>query len=99
MALQAIYRLNIARYIPINGSASFEDIAAAANVDSNVLRRILKYAMTNFIFREEPPGVVRHSLLSKRLAEDPTVQGAVGMLVDESFPGSVQVCRFLVMKS
>ena len=93
MTLQAIHRLDLAKYVPIHGSATFEEIAAYAQIDEPVMCRLLRFAMTNHIFHEEPVGVVRHTLLSRRLAEDSVVRGAVGMLVEESYPGSAKVCH------
>jgi hypothetical protein len=38
---------------------------------SGIQARILRYAMVNFIFREEPAGHVRHTILSAHLAQTP----------------------------
>ena len=91
MILQAIYKLKIAQFVPVNGAVSFEEIASFTKVDVSIIRRFMRFATTNFFFHEEPSGMIRHSSLSRRLAEDEKVRGAVSLLVNKSYPGSTNV--------
>ncbi|KAM7187282.1 hypothetical protein V8F20_011037 [Naviculisporaceae sp. PSN 640] len=50
--LRAIYQLNIAEAVPLNGSISITDLAAQMEVHLDGLRPILRFAFTQGIFSE-----------------------------------------------
>ncbi|KAK0719485.1 S-adenosyl-L-methionine-dependent methyltransferase, partial [Lasiosphaeris hirsuta] len=52
-------------------SITYSELASKTGIDEDRLTRILRYAIVNFIFREEPIGHVRHTLLSAHLAHSP----------------------------
>ncbi|KAG6354068.1 hypothetical protein INS49_005039 [Diaporthe citri] len=70
-SLGVIAEFDIASLVPIDGSATFAELSEATGLDEDRLTRILRYAMTNFIFREQPPGQVRHTALSAHLSRSP----------------------------
>lgn len=70
---------------------SFADIAAAANVNRDHLRRILRQAMTNNIFCEPRVGFVAHTAESSALVRDKGTMNWIGYTVEESFPASAKV--------
>lgn len=47
--------------------------------------------MTNQIFEEPQPGIVRHTAASKLLAEDPLMRDFVGISCEERFPAAARV--------
>ncbi|POS80295.1 hypothetical protein DHEL01_v201311 [Diaporthe helianthi] len=70
-SLGVIAEFDIARLVPIDGSATFAELSAQTGIDEDRLTRILRYATTNYIFREQPPGHIRHTTLSAHLARLP----------------------------
>ncbi|KAL8989010.1 MAG: hypothetical protein Q9177_002003, partial [Variospora cf. flavescens] len=70
LSLQAIYRYQIDQNLGIGEQISFETLSARCALNVIDLQRILRYAMTNFVFYEPQPGLVAHTSLSKALAQD-----------------------------
>lgn len=77
--------------MPLDGEVSFADLAAARNVDENLLRRVLRQAMTNNIFREPRVGYVAHTAESSALVRDPGTLNWIGYTLEESFPASAHL--------
>lgn len=91
VSLHAIYKYNIATSFPINEETTFEKISAACGLNVIDLRRLLRHAMTNQIFAEPQPGIVKHTAASKLLAEDPLLWDFVGINCEERFPAAARV--------
>ena len=81
--LHAVWRYQLARIVPVGGEASFAQIAQQSGLDEAVVRRLLRHAMANRIFREVRKGVVAHTAMSRLLAEDPLFPDYVGVGCDE----------------
>ncbi|KAI0844633.1 putative O-methyltransferase [Daldinia vernicosa] len=89
MTLRAIYDFRLAQHVPLNGPATFEEIAQASGLDSTIVERILRHAMTNYIFSEalgQPSGRVVHTASSRLLATNPDALAAIGMLTKDLSP-------------
>ncbi|PQE06851.1 Sterigmatocystin 8-O-methyltransferase protein [Rutstroemia sp. NJR-2017a WRK4] len=82
----AIYRWNLASSFPIDGEASFGDIAAKVGVPENDIKRIIRMAKTHRIFREPRDGIVAHTSVSKVIATVPLLNSWLGLITDEIFP-------------
>jgi hypothetical protein len=65
---------------------TFEDIAAARDLDVNETKRFLRLAMTNYVFTEPREGVVGHSACSKVLAENRYAAAWLGHAVENVWP-------------
>ncbi|QSZ37149.1 hypothetical protein DSL72_009243 [Monilinia vaccinii-corymbosi] len=83
LSLRAIYHYNIAKVIPLGGTATFEEIAQKVGLDVINVRRFMRHAMSNRIFQEVKPEVVSHTAASKMLAEDQSMMDWVGTWVEE----------------
>ncbi|KAK2613313.1 hypothetical protein N8I77_000234 [Diaporthe amygdali] len=70
-SLGVIAEFDIASLVPLDGSATFAELAEATGLDEDRLTRILRHAATNFIFHEHPAGHIRHTTLSAHLARSP----------------------------
>ncbi|KAK6829706.1 s-adenosyl-l-methionine-dependent methyltransferase [Apiospora arundinis] len=70
-SLGVIVNFDIPNLVPSQGSISFAELSAQCGLDEDRLTRVLRYAMINHIFREEPAGHVRHTPLSTHLAQSP----------------------------
>ncbi|KAL5341993.1 O-methyltransferase-like protein [Aspergillus crustosus] len=87
VSLQAIYKYNIAAYVPVHGEVSFAELASKTGLSEHNIRRILRYAMVfHHAFREPREGFVAHTAASRRLREDPILMAGVGYISDEIWP-------------
>lgn len=69
---------------------TFEELSGRCGLNVKDLQRILRYAMTNFIFCEPRPGVVRHTAASLMLAQDNAFQDFVANVCEVRFPASAR---------
>ncbi|CZR64269.1 related to sterigmatocystin 7-O-methyltransferase precursor [Phialocephala subalpina] len=83
LSLRAIYHFDIAKAVPLSGDISHSDLAKITKVDPTNLRRLIRHAITNFIFREPRPGYVAHTSSSRLLAEDAQLQAWVGFFSED----------------
>ena len=88
VSLQAIYHYKIAQ--SFSGEASYAQISGTCGLDEPTLRRIMRHAMTNHIFKEHN-NIVSHTAASKLLNENPLLQAWVGMICEESWPAAARV--------
>ncbi|KAL5117424.1 hypothetical protein ACEQ8H_004740 [Pleosporales sp. CAS-2024a] len=77
--LHSLYKFKLPSLVPIGGSIGYRDLAQKAGVGQDVLRRIVRYAMTKHIFRETVDNKVAHSATSKMLVESPMMMEWIGM--------------------
>lgn len=75
-----------AQSFPVNETATFAEISAKVGLDELNVRRFLRHAMTNRIFKEVRPGVVAHTAASRVLAEDKMMNDWVGFCVEDMWP-------------
>ena len=82
--LQIIYRLDIARKVPIDGLISIADLAlACGDLYESDLRAIIRYAIVfHRCFCEPVRNLIGHSAASRRLAENQVVRDGVGWMFD-----------------
>ncbi|KAL8641121.1 MAG: hypothetical protein Q9226_008671 [Calogaya cf. arnoldii] len=90
VCLQTIYRYKIDQKLGIDETLPFETLSARSGLNFIDLRRILRYAMTNFVFREPQSGFVAHTSLSIALAQDTRLRNFVGIACEERFPASAR---------
>lgn len=83
MVLGAMGHFNIFAAVPLDGEISYAAIAAKTNLAEGRVRRILRHAMTNHIFKESRPGYVAHTATSAVPARNPTLISWIGHNVDE----------------
>ncbi|KUJ12941.1 S-adenosyl-L-methionine-dependent methyltransferase [Mollisia scopiformis] len=90
-SLQAIQRYGIAKTFSPTTSTTFGNIARACSLSESDTRRIVRAAMTYYIFREPSPGIVAHTAASKYLAEIPALGQLVGFLRSEMWPSAARM--------
>ena len=83
-------RFKVGEKFGLEEKASFKSLAEACKVNVIDLRRLIRYAMTNHIFREEN-GLVVHTAASRLLTENKLFQDVVGVATEELFPGAAKV--------
>lgn len=73
---------------PVGSTATYAQIAAKVGIDEMNVRRFLRHAMTNRIFKEISPGVVAHTAASKVIAEERSMQDWLGFCTEDMSPVS-----------
>ncbi|KAF2163211.1 hypothetical protein M409DRAFT_68527 [Zasmidium cellare ATCC 36951] len=91
LSLQAVYRFKIAQALPVGEEWSFEDLSKKVGLNVIDLRRLVRHAMCNHIFREPRTDYVAHTATSKLLAESELMQNFVGITMEEKFRASGRV--------
>ncbi|KAH6675785.1 putative O-methyltransferase [Halenospora varia] len=89
MTLHAISHFNIASTFPVGSTTTYSEIASKCNLTESDIRRILRFAMTDHIFTESSPGVVKHTAASKALVQVPLMNQWLGMVSEEMWPAGV----------
>ena len=72
--------------MPIDGEATYQEIASASGISESMARRFLRHAMANHIFAESAPDKVRHTAVSQLMVTDPDFFDAVGLEICEFGP-------------
>ena len=94
--MQAITRFNIASSFPVHEEATFTEISNACGLNEQIVRRILRHAMTKHIFKEPRKGVVTHTAASRLLAENAQIRDWVGASTDELWQAASQTVNALM---
>ncbi|OAA46971.1 O-methyltransferase, family 2 [Metarhizium rileyi] len=95
LSLQIINSFGIAKLVPFEKPISLPDLQAKTTLDSINLARVVRHAMTNYIFCEPEPGMIAHTAASRKLAEDSALQDWVGFNSEDIFPSAAKVLQSL----
>lgn len=76
--------------VPINGSASYTEIAEYTNLPEAIVRRFLRLGFTLFVFAEERPGSDRvvHTAASAHMARSPYINSFVAHCLEDVRPAA-----------
>ena len=92
LPLRVIYHYKIAHIVPLEGSASYAEIASQVGLHEDIVFRFLRAAMSNHIFDEDPAtGHVRHTAISHLLATNTGFADSVGLQIEELGPAGTRV--------
>lgn len=94
--MTALQRFGIANSFPPTTTSTFSEIARACSISESDARRLIRHAMTFYIFHEPSPGVVAHTAASKALAEIPPVGSFIGFVSEEMLPASTRLVDAMV---
>lgn len=89
LSLQAMWQFQIAKFVPLSGTISYEDLTAKAEAANGLaigvltLRRLIRHAITNRIFCEPTKGQVAHTRTSRLLLEDEPLINWVGFMCND----------------
>lgn len=89
-SLQAIVEFKIAHAVPINGTATYHDIASAVKLPEVKVRQLVRHAMTNRIFYEPSPGIVAHTAASRTLRNEEVLSTWIALCSGEFFPAAAR---------
>lgn len=87
----------MAHIVPLDGDISYTDIARAAGADEFDLRRLIRHAMTNRIFKEPRDGYVSHTAASRVLLDDVQMNNWVGLCTAEFFQAASQTVNAMTL--
>ncbi|KAJ8133083.1 hypothetical protein O1611_g541 [Lasiodiplodia mahajangana] len=89
LGLRVVYHYKLANAVPLDGTVSYGEIAAASGLKEDLCRRFVRLAIGSHIFDEDlETQRVRHTASSRRLATDQKFVDVVGFAVDELGPAS-----------
>jgi O-methyltransferase domain len=74
--------------VPFDEPISFADLSKKVNVDELTLSRLLRNAMTFYMFHEPKKGYVAHTADSRLLVEDQTLYDYIGCSLEDLRPGA-----------
>ncbi|KAK4085123.1 uncharacterized protein Triagg1_113 [Trichoderma aggressivum f. europaeum] len=91
MALDVLNRFNFWGAVPVGGSASHAEIAAATKLPEQMARRFLRFGMNMYLFREEFSGSSRivHTAASAYMARNHHMQSFTSHLLEDVRPATV----------
>ena len=81
--IAVLLRFDIAQGIPVDSSISAEDLASTVGLPVDVLTRVVRYAITNGIFREPSKGKFAHSTISAYIAKHEYVRDIASIATQE----------------
>ena len=84
--LRWLCHFRILSFVPLDGSISFADLAAAATVPEPQLRSVARMAMTAGVFREPVSNHVAHSRTSAHLLANPSLTDWILFMAEASAP-------------
>ena len=94
--LQVIYHFKVAQAVPLDGGATYTEIAAKTGLSLHRATSVIRQAMTNKIFHEDKLNHIVHTATSAVLVKDPVMWDWVGFFVEESYPASASWTKAMV---
>ncbi|KAL8832107.1 MAG: hypothetical protein Q9191_000464 [Dirinaria sp. TL-2023a] len=94
--LQAICKFGIASIVPISEEISFESISRSCGLSLSDTKRLLRHAMTYYIFKEPVEGFVVHTPASRTLAENPLLLRWIGSACEEMWPAATKTVEAMI---
>lgn len=88
--LQIINRFKIAQAVPVCGEISYQDLSSITKIPTSILRRILRYAMLEWVFEETPDGQVKHTCASRLLSENKLIGHLFNTTISEFLPAGLK---------
>jgi hypothetical protein len=86
-----IYRYNLAKAVPLEGTASYAEIAAFSGLNEGLCRRFIRCAIGSNVFDEDATGRVRHTACSRQLVTYPELFDAVGFQLEDVAPAALKL--------
>ncbi|KAI0410560.1 sterigmatocystin 8-O-methyltransferase [Xylaria grammica] len=90
ISLDALCRFHIADIVPPGGQVSFGHIAEKTGLEEQIVRRLLRHAMSMRILKEPEPGMVAHTKISKYFTL-PYVNAWLSVGAQEGWPAATRM--------
>lgn len=91
LSLGAINHYNIAKLFPLEETISLVELQKRSRLDPVNLNRLVRFGMSNSVFREVAPGTIAHTAASRVLAEDEDMQHWITFNTEYIFPAAAHV--------
>ena len=89
LGLRVVYHYRLANAVPLDGAASYAEIATSSGLKESLCRRFIRLAMGSNIFDENPKDKrVMHTAASRKLATDQGLSDAVGLELEDIAPAA-----------
>ena len=89
--LKWINQHNIASHVPLESSISYSDLAKSANVEEEVLKRVVRFGITLGIFIEQSKDKVAHTALSAVFVKYPLLKSWISFCTEESSISAIKL--------
>ncbi|KAF2846613.1 S-adenosyl-L-methionine-dependent methyltransferase [Plenodomus tracheiphilus IPT5] len=86
LCIQYLYRHKIAYAVPVDGVASFSEIAGACSTNEKDVTRFLRVAASQHVFKEVRKGFIAHTAASKMLLNNPMLESWTMNIAQEFWP-------------
>ena len=90
VSLQSIQRFGIARRLTQEHAMSYPQLAHSTGLESELLKRLVRHAITHRVFKELQKGFVEHTALSRLLA-GANADGWISAGCEEMWPAALKV--------
>jgi len=95
--LQAICHFNLATEFPKSeDGATYEELSQVSKLPEADVRRIIRGAMANHVFKEDSAGRVKHTAASRMLANTDLMRQWIGMYTEEMMPAGLNMVKGMV---
>lgn len=96
VSLHAIHRYGIARHLPTDGPTPYAALAQSTGLEPELLKRLVRHAITHRVFKEPQKGFVEHTATSRLLAGR-NADSWMGVGCEEMWPAALRVRNSEVM--
>ncbi|KAG6356245.1 hypothetical protein INS49_015632 [Diaporthe citri] len=86
LGIQYAYRYNLAQHVPLEGTATFDELAAATGANVKDVTRFTRLLTGWHVFHEMPIGCIAHTAASKQLLSNPKLQSWITSIAQEFWP-------------
>jgi 6-hydroxytryprostatin B O-methyltransferase len=92
---QCIYHFKFLQAIPLEGGATYKEIAAKVGLSEPQVKAIVRQSATNRVLREDSPEHVVHTASSALLLSNKAMMDWYGHCVEEMFPAGAKLAEAL----
>ena len=90
VSLHSIQRYHIARHVPQDHPVSYPELAHSTGLEPELLKRLIRHAIANRVFKEPKKGFVEHTATSRLLAGS-KASSWMGVGCEEMWPAALKV--------
>lgn len=94
VSLHSIHRYGIARCLPQDHAVSYPQLAHLTGLEPELLKRLVRHAITHRVFKEPKKGFVEHTATSRLLAGS-KADSWMGVGCEEMWPAALKVSNKL----
>lgn len=93
VSLHSIHHYGIARRLPHDHPVSYSQLAHSTGVEPELLKRLVRHAITHRVFKEPKKGFVEHTATSRLLAGS-NADSWLGVGCEEMWPAALKVSTY-----